>query len=100
MACVYVYERLVTDEVTAVIVYVTHRAGSVPVRCLSWMSTVPGTGFEVVTDICVTCVISWKEQKAGLLLTPLFYTTASLFVPPMSMGTGVPETLFFNICAL
>lgn len=56
--------------------------------------------FEVVTDICVTCVIYWKEQRVGLLLTPLFFTTASLFVPLMSMGTGVPLSFFLKYCAL
>lgn len=71
-------------------VFTLCRGGLAQARCLSWMSTVPGTEFEVVTDICVTCVTYWKEQKVGLLLTPLFFTTASLFVPPMSMGTGVP----------
>lgn len=75
------------------------RDGSAQARCLSWMSTVPGMVFEVVTDICVTCVIFWKEQKAGLLLTPLCFTTALLFVPPMFMGTGVPWSLLL-ICLL
>ncbi|KAF3856247.1 hypothetical protein F7725_016970 [Dissostichus mawsoni] len=69
-------------------VFVLCRVGLVQARCLSWTSTVPGMEFEVVTDICVTCVIYWKEQRVGLLLTPLFFTTASLFVPLMSMGTG------------
>lgn len=77
-------------------VFVLCRDGSAQARCLSWMSTVPGTEFVVVTGICVTCVICWKEQKLGPLLTPLFYTTASLFAHPMSMGTGVPQSILLT----
>lgn len=77
-------------------VFALCRDGLAQARCLSWMNTVPGTEFEVVTGICVTCVIYWKEQRVGLLLTPLFFTTASLFVPPMSMGTGVPLSLLLK----
>lgn len=66
------------------------RDGSAQDRCLSWTSTVPGTGFEAVTDICVTCAICWKEGRVGQSLTPPCFTTASLSVPPTSMGTGVP----------
>lgn len=69
------------------------RDGSVQARSLSWMSTVLGTECEVVTDTCVTCEISWKEQNAGPLLTPLSFTIALRFVPPMSMGTGVSSSL-------
>lgn len=52
-----------------------------------------GTEYEVVTDTCVTYGISWKEQNAGPLLTPLSFTTALRFVPPTSMGTGVSSSL-------
>lgn len=74
-------------------VFVLCRDGSAQAKCLSWMSTVRGTEFEVVTDIWVTCVIYWKGQKMELSLTPLFFTTASLFVHPMFMGTGVLSSL-------
>lgn len=70
-------------------VFVLRRDGSAQAKCLSWMSTVRGMEFEAVTDIWVTCVICWKGQKMEPSLTPLFYTTASLFVLPMFMGTGV-----------
>lgn len=75
--------------VHCVSVFVWCRDGSVRARCLSWMNTAQGTEFGVVIDTCVTCVISWKGQKMGPLSTPHFFTTASLFVPLMSMGTGV-----------
>ena len=81
---------LICSNVIPMCVFALCRDGLALARCLSWMSTVPGTECGVVTDICVTCVIYSKEQRVGLLLTPLFFTTASLFVPPMSMGTGVP----------
>lgn len=71
------------------------RVGSAQARCLSWMSTAPGTACGVVTDTCATCVTSWRGRRAGPLSTPPFFTTALLSAPPMCMGTGVAKPPLF-----
>lgn len=65
-----------------------HRVGSAPARCLFWMSTALGTGWEDAIDICVILATYWRGRMPGTWLTRRCCTTASRFVPPMFTATG------------
>lgn len=64
------------------------RDGLAQVRCLFWMSTALGTGWEDAIDICVILATYWRGQMPGTWLTRRCCTTASRFVPPMFTVTG------------
>lgn len=72
------------------------RAGSVPARCLSWMSTALGMGFEAATATWATWRISWTTPRTACWLTPCCYITAMLSVPHISMETGTQALSWQN----
>lgn len=79
---------------------VVSRDGLAQVRCLSWMNTALGMGWEGATDICVTSVTCWRGRTRDTWSTRRCSTTASRFVRPTFMATGTTYhifTLYVNI---
>lgn len=79
---------------------VVSRDGLAQVRCLSWMNTALGMGWEGATDICVTSVTCWRGRTRDTWSTRRCSTTASRFVHPTFMATGTTYhifTLYVNI---
>jgi len=75
------------------------RAGSTPVRCLCWTSTVQGMAFVAASGICFICTSCWTTLSVEWPLIRHWCTTVLRSVPPTCTVTGTQSIRFMRQCS-